>query len=106
MKPAVLRPQAEIDLLDVTQWYVERGGTALAAQFFDSARAAINELERMPGMGSPRFGQLAGIDGLRSWPIARFPVRWCYFEQPDYIDMVRVLGERQDIVAILGAGLD
>lgn len=27
---------------------------------------------------------------------------WCYFELGEYLDMVRLLGERQDISAILG----
>jgi hypothetical protein len=32
----------------------------------------------------------------------RFPLLWCYFERGDQLDVVRLLGERQDIIAILG----
>ena len=106
MKPGVLRPQAEIDLIDITQWYTEQGGKPLAERFFQAAREAIQTIEHMPGMGSPRLGQLAGIDGLRSWRLKHFPVRWFYFDRPDFLDLVRLLGERQDIAAILGAAPD
>ena len=106
MKPGVLRPQAEIDLIDITQWYAEQGGLPLAERFFQSAREAIKTIERTPGIGSPRLGQLAGVDGLRSWPLNDFPVRWFYFDRPDFVDVVRLLGERQDIAAILDPGLD
>ena len=106
MKPVVLRPQAEIDLIDMAQWYQERGGIALAERFFDSAREATDIMGRTPAIGSLRLGQLSGFDGLRSWPLKRFPVRWLYFERPDFVDAVRLLGERQDIAAILATGLD
>ena len=53
MKTGVLRPQAEIDLVDITQWYAQQGGLALAERFFESAREAIKIIERTPGMGSP-----------------------------------------------------
>ena len=106
MKPGVLRPRAEIDLIDITKWYADQGGLALAERFFHSAYEAVKTLERTPGIGSPRLGQLAGLDGLRSWPVKDFPVRWFYFDRPDFVDMVRLLGERQDIAGILGAGLD
>jgi toxin ParE1/3/4 len=37
--------------------------------------------------------------------VAHFPIRWLYFERPDFVDVVRLLGERQDIAAILAADL-
>jgi toxin ParE1/3/4 len=59
-------------------------------------------IQGMPGIGSPRLGQITGIEGLRSWSLPRFPVRWFYIERDEYIDVVRLLGERQDLEAILG----
>jgi toxin ParE1/3/4 len=102
MKRVVLRPRAEIDVVEVTQWYADQGGQALAERFFDAAREAANAIQGMPGIGSPRLGHITGIEGLRSWPLRRFPVRWFYIERDDFIDVVRLLGERQDIEAILG----
>ena len=106
MKAGHLRPQAEVDLVTITQWYAQQGGLPLAERFFDAARDAIGAMERTPGIGSLRLGQMAGFEGLRSWPVRDFPVRWFYFDRPGFIDVVRLLGERQDIAAILGAGLD
>jgi toxin ParE1/3/4 len=34
--------------------------------------------------------------------VGRFPLPWCHFERGDHLDVVRLLGERQDIPAILG----
>jgi len=43
-----------------------------------------------------------GIPGLRTRRVAKFPLLWCYFERSDHLDVVRLLGERQDIAPILG----
>ena len=95
MKRVVLRPRAEIDVIEITQWYAEQGGQALAERFFDAAREAAKSIQGMPGIGSPRLGQITGIEGLRSWPLRRFPVRWFYIERADFIDVIRLLGERR-----------
>jgi toxin ParE1/3/4 len=55
----------------------------------------------MPALGSPRQAQLCGIPGLRCWRVADFPLQWLYFEAGDHLDVVRLLGERRDIVDIL-----
>ena len=101
MKPATLRPLAEQDLVDAARHYSQAGGVKLGERFFDAALAALLPIERMPGLGSPRLGELCEIPGLRSWRVKRFPVQWFYFETPDRLDMVRLLGDREDIVAIL-----
>ena len=102
MKPARLRPQAEADLIDAAQHYAQAGSPELAERMFDAALAALKPLERMPAMGSPRLGQLCEISGLRAWRVPDFPMQWLYFETADHLDVVRLLGDRQDIVAILG----
>lgn len=101
MKSARLRPSAEQDVLDLTHWYAEQGGPALAVRFFDETRAALREVEGMPGMGSLRLGEMAGFPGLRSWAVRHFPVRWFYVEDAESLDVVRLLGERQDVAAVL-----
>ena len=104
MKRAHLRPQAEADLLEATRHYATEGSVELAERMFDAATAALEPIERMPGMGSPRLGQLCEIPGLRYWRITDFPMQWLYFEADDHLDVVRLLGDRQDIIAILTAG--
>lgn len=103
MKPAHLRPRAEADLLEATRHYATEGSIELAERMFDAAIAALEPIEGMPAMGSPRLGQRCEIPGLRSWRVTGFPMQWLYFEADDRLDVVRLLGDRQDIVAILGA---
>ncbi len=103
MKRAHLRPQAESDLLEATRHYATKGSPALAERMFDAAIAALEPIQRMPAMGSPRLGQLCEIPGLRSWRVTDFPMQWLYFEAKDHLDVVRLLGDRQDIIAILNA---
>ena len=103
MKPAKLRPLAEEDLVDAARHYAHEGGVALGERMFDAALAALKPIQRMPAMGSPRLGQLCEIPGLRSWRVKGFPMRWLYFEAEDHLDVVRLLGDRQDIAAILTA---
>jgi toxin ParE1/3/4 len=104
LKRARLRPQAEADLLEATRHYTTEGSLELAERMFDAAIAALEPIERMPGMGSPRLGQLCEIPGLRSWRVTDFPMQWLYFEVEDHLDVVRLLGDRQDIITILTAG--
>ena len=104
MKPSRLRPQAEADLIDAAQFYQAQGGAKLPTRFFDTALGSLDRVARMPGMGSLRLGQLCEIPGLRSWAVTGFAHRWFYFERRGYLDVVRLLGERQDIIVILAEG--
>jgi len=103
LKPAKLRPRAEEDLVDVVGYYAREGGAVLGERVFDAALAALKPIQRMPAMGSPRLGLLCEIPGLRSWRVTGFPLQWLYFEASNHLDVVRLLGDRQDIAAILNA---
>lgn len=102
MKPAVLRPQALRDQQGEVRYYRKEGGTRLSVRVAKATNEALDQVELEPGMGSPRLGRLLGIPGLRTWRGGEFPLLWCYFERGDHLDVVRLLGERQDIIAILG----
>ena len=65
MKPAVLRPLAEQDLIDIVRWYAQEGGIRLGTRAFDAARQALETVERMPGLGSPGIGEACNLPGLR-----------------------------------------
>jgi toxin ParE1/3/4 len=101
VKQALLRPQAEADLVNAARHYAQQGGPALAERLFDAAIAALEAVEDMPAMGSPRLGQWCGISGLRSWRVTGFPLQWLYFEAQEHLDVIRLLGDRQDIPALL-----
>lgn len=103
MKPARLRAQAKRDLLDTAVYYSKQGGTKLGREFLAAATAALEPLARMPGPGSPRAAALCGVPGLRVWSVSGWPVQWFYFEREAILDVVRLLGERQDIAVILTA---
>lgn len=99
MKPARLRPQAEADLQAVAAWYLAQGGESLANRFMDAAFDALEAVERMPEMGSPRLAARAEVPGLRCWGVDGFPCFWCYFVRADHLEGVRLLGERQQLPA-------
>jgi toxin ParE1/3/4 len=103
LKRAHLRPQAQADLIKAARHCAKEDSVELAGRMFDAAIAALEPIERMPGMGSLRLGLLCEIPGLRSWRVTAFPRLWLYFEAEEHLDVVRLHGDRQDSVAFLGA---
>jgi toxin ParE1/3/4 len=83
-------------------YYRKEGGSRVAVKLANATNAALDQIELDPGIDSPTLGKLLGIPGLRTWRVAKFPLLWCYFERGDHLDVVRLLGERQDLAAILG----
>ena len=102
MKPARLRPQAREDRKDEVRYYRQQAGSEVAQRVVVASREALEQIEQHPGMGSLRWGQVAQVIGLRTWRVTGFPLVWLYFEREDHLDIVRLLGERQDILALLG----
>ncbi|MCX7201979.1 MAG: hypothetical protein NTV17_06775 [Burkholderiales bacterium] len=41
------------------------------------------------------------IENLRTWGITGFPLVWLYLEHPAHLDVVRLLGQQQDLAALL-----
>ena len=90
-------------MTEAARHYGQTGGRALGERMFDAALEALKSVERMPAIGSPRLGLLCDVPGLRSWRVDGFPVLWLYFEAENFLDVVRLVGERQDIAALLTA---
>lgn len=101
MTVARLRPLAETDLIERTRYYRAEEGDDLAGRFFDTAVESLRAIERMPGAGSPRLGEVCDVPGLRIRRIIGFPCGWFYFVRADHIDVVRLLADAQDLHAIL-----
>lgn len=101
MKPVVLHPRARADVRAEVRYYRENAGKPTAARLADALDQALRSLQRQPGMGSPRIGQMLDIPGLRNWRVSGFPLVWFYFEREDCLAIARLLGERQDILVIL-----
>ncbi|MFT3822046.1 MAG: type II toxin-antitoxin system RelE/ParE family toxin [Rubrivivax sp.] len=104
-KPALLRPQALRDQQHEARYYRHEGGSRLALRMVKASNAALDRIEIEPGLGSPALGRRIAIPGLRAWPVDKFPLLWFYFEHEDHLDVVRLLGARQDLEGILGSSL-
>ena len=102
MKPAKLRPLALRDQQGEVRYYRMEGGSRVAVKVVKATNAALDQIELDPGIGSPTLGKRLGIPRLRTWRVGNFPLLWCYFERGEHLDVIRLLGERQDIAAILG----
>ena len=96
MKPARRHAQARTDILDTARYYREAAGVAVAQRFAQAVKAAVAQLEANPAIGSPRIGQDIGVAELRTWRLSGFPAVLWYFERADHVDIVRLIGERQD----------
>ena len=92
-----LRPLAEEDLVEQTQYYLAEAGTDLAERFFDTAAETLNTVGDQPEGGSLRIGELCEIEGLRVRRIPGFPSGWFYFVRPGFVDVVGLLGFAQDL---------
>lgn len=103
MKPAHLRPQALADRKDSVRYYRQAASTRIAEEMVMATREALNQIEQNPSIGSPHISLLLDIPGLRSWRVTGFPLIWFYFERENHLDVVRLLGERQDILSILNS---
>jgi toxin ParE1/3/4 len=99
--PAWLRPRAEADLVERSRFGAAEADAQVAERFFDAAISALQAVERMPGTGTPRVGELCEIPGLRMRRKNGFPCGWYYFVRPDHLDVVRLLADTQDLAAIL-----
>ena len=100
MTPAGLRPRAEADLIGRARYYRATAGSDVAERFFDAAVAALRAIERMPGVGSPRVGELCDMPGLRFQRVVGFPCGWLYFPRADHLDVVRLIADAQDLTAL------
>ncbi|MDP1692920.1 MAG: type II toxin-antitoxin system RelE/ParE family toxin [Burkholderiaceae bacterium] len=105
MKPALLRPQARRDRQVELRYYRQEAGSKRALRLVAATNAALDQIELEPGIGSPALGKVLGIPDLRTWRVTKFPLLWFYFERDDHLDVVRLLGDRQDIAAILAGPL-
>lgn len=100
-----MRPQAKLDRQSEVRYYRKEAGGRVAEKLVLATEHALDQLERQPSIGLPTLGMLLSIPALRTWRVSGFPLLWFYFERADHLDVIRLLGERQDIAAILaGAG--
>lgn len=96
MKRVLLRPAARKDLQAEARYYRQHAGEAVARKLRDAVIEALRRLEHNPTIGSPLLGQALRIEGLRTWRVGVFPSSIWYFERADHVDVVRLVGDRQN----------
>jgi toxin ParE1/3/4 len=101
LKAARLREKARDDLRQQLAYYRREATQKVALQLRTVAESSIQFLEQNPGLGSPTLGRELDIDNLRTWRLTGFPLLWLYIEHPTHLDFVRLLGQQQDIAAIV-----
>jgi toxin ParE1/3/4 len=99
----VIHAAAREDILRQYRWYLlEKDLPATALRFLDAVEKALGDLQRNPGLGSPRLFPNPQLAGLRSWPVAGFPsLRIYYIGKRDALRIVRILHGKRDIAAML-----
>jgi toxin ParE1/3/4 len=93
------RELAQRDINEAIAHHLAEGGEPLALRFIDALQQAFRRVGAQPGIGSLRYAHELGLEGLRAWPLRRFPFVLFYREQPDHIDVWRVLHAQRDIPA-------
>ncbi|MDR7307046.1 type II toxin-antitoxin system RelE/ParE family toxin [Rhodoferax saidenbachensis] len=106
VKALIQRTLARGDIEQAITHYQEQGAEAAALGFVDALERAYMHISKNPATGSPRYAHELGIPDLRSWPLSRYPYLVFYVEQPDHIDVWRVLHMKRDIPAWMGDGTD
>lgn len=100
MKPCLLRPLAREDRRHEVRYHRDHAGTTVALRLVKSMAASLDQISRQPGLGSPVLGQQLDIAGLRTWLVGGFPLAFWYIERERHIDVVRLVGQRQDALSL------
>lgn len=99
MTPLRVRPEADRDLDAAVAFLLQENAPDAALQLLEEFEAALSRIAGRPAIGSPRYAHL--LQGLRFWKLRRHPYLVFYVEQPDFIDVLRVLHSARDIPAAL-----
>lgn len=96
-KPVIPREQANLDVDSAIAWYLGEAAEQAAQDFINALEQAYVHIGRRPTTGSPRYAHELNLPGLQSWQLTRFPYIVFYVENPDHIDVWRVLHGQRDI---------
>lgn len=100
-KPVAPRTAAKRDAELIVSGYVDEAGVDVALSFIDALEKAYRLIGDNPAAGSPRYGLMLDIPGLRSWRLRGFPHLIFYVERVDVLDVWRVLHGSRDMPATL-----
>lgn len=100
-KRVIERRQAVEDIEAATDYYLLEGSESAAMGLLDALQAAYRDIAEHPAAGSPLYGELLSIEGLRSWTLGRYPYLVLYIEEHDHVDVWRVAHGRRDLPPLL-----
>lgn len=98
-KAVIPRELANQDIEEAIAYYLSEAAEQAALGFIDALEQAYAHIGRHPGTGSSRYAHELNLPDLRVWSLARYPYLVFYVEQPDHIDVWRVLHSQRDIPA-------
>lgn len=96
-KPVIPRDQADVDIREAVQHYLDESAPKAALGLIDEIERAFKHIARNPATGSSRYAHELDLPGLRAWPLRRFPYLVFYVEREHDIDVWRVLHAQQDV---------
>ena len=96
-KPIVARAQANLDIEEIIAYYLGESAQQAALGFIDALEKAYAHIARSPATGSLRYAYALNLPALRFWPLTHYPHLVFYREQPDHIDVWRVLHSKRYI---------
>ena len=96
-KTIIPRQLARSDVEAAIDYYTREAGTEVALGFIDALQAAYALIAGHPEAGSLRYAYELGLPDLRSVSLKRYPYLIVYRDQPDHVDVWRVLHAKRDI---------
>jgi toxin ParE1/3/4 len=96
VKPVHYRDLALDDIDSSIDYYATVDGK-VARRWVEEMQRAVADIGRHPRLGSSRFAEQLGIEGLRHRTLGKFPYLVFYIESDSRIVIVRVLHERRDV---------
>jgi len=98
-RPVVPRERAARDVEEAVDYLLAEAGTQVALAFIDALERAYAHIGANPASGSARYAHELGLPDARFWRVEGYRYLIFYAEQPDHIDVWRVLHAQRDLPA-------
>jgi toxin ParE1/3/4 len=96
-KKLILLDFANRDADKIIKNTVGEYGIDVSMKLIDELEKSLNRIGRYPKLGSLRVGQEISFDNLRSYALKKAPYVIFYLEHEEYIGVIRILHQKQDI---------
>jgi len=98
-KAVIPREQAERDVDEAIEYYLNENAPEAALGFIDALEQAYRQIGSHPDAGSSRYAGELNLPSLRFWRLKKYPHLIFYVERRTHIDVWRVLHGVRDIPA-------